>query len=182
MNKIQKSLRLVLVLLIICATAVSMFGCSETPVSVGTNPTLSGNSPTESKDPVFKVGEIVELGDTVISLISVTENEGSTYVMPAEGNVFILCEFEISNNSSADLTISSMLNFEAYCDDYVCNYSISALMQKGDKSQLDGTIAAGKKMKGVIGYEVPQDWKELEVHFTSDILSSKEVVFVATND
>ena len=37
-----------------------------------------------------------------------------------------------------------------------------ALLEKGDKNQLDGTVAPGKKMNGVIGYEVPADWKELE--------------------
>ena len=46
-----------------------------------------------------------------------------------------------------------MASFEAYADDYELNYSVSALLEKNDQNQLDGTIAAGKKRNGVIGYE-----------------------------
>ena len=108
-------------------------------------------------------------------------SKGSKYFKPADGNVFLACEFEIANNSSEDLSVSSMLSFEAYCDDYTCEYSISALSANQDKKQLDGTVASGKKMKGIVAYEVPSDWKELEVHYTPDILSSSEIIFVATN-
>lgn len=54
-----------------------------------------------------------------------------------------------------------------------------ALLEKGDKNQLDGTVAPGKKMNGVIGYEVPADWKELEINFTPDFWSNKDISFVA---
>ena len=74
-----------------------------------------------------------------------------------------------------------MLSFDAYCDDFACSYSLSALLEKGNKAQLDGTIAPGKKLNGIVGYEVPKDWKELEIHFTPDVLAGKDMVFVATN-
>ena len=127
------------------------------------------------------MGEIVELKDVKVALLGVTESNGAQFVAPGEGKVFVLCEFEIANDSQADVAISSMLSFKGYCDDYACEYSLSALLAKGDKNQLDGTVAPGKKMKGVIGYEVPTDWKELEVQFTPDFWTGKEIVFTATN-
>ena len=45
-----------------------------------------------------------------------------------------------------------MMSFEAYCDDYTCTFSLGALMEKGNKNQLDGTVAAGKIL--VDGYGV----------------------------
>ena len=95
------------------------------------------------------------------------------------GNVFVLCEFEICNNSDTEIAVSSMLSFEAYCDDYTCSGSFSALLEKGDKNQLDGTVAAGKKFKGVVGYEVPEDWKELEIRYTPDYWNGNDIVFIA---
>lgn len=62
-------------------------------------------------------------------------------------------------------------------DDYALDYSLSALIEKQDANQLDGTIAAGKKMNGVIGYEVLVDWKNLEIHFTNDVWSGNDFVF-----
>ena len=73
-----------------------------------------------------------------------------------------------------------MLNFNAYCDDYSCELSISALTANSDKQQLDGTIAAGKKLSGIVGYEVPAEWSNMEVRFSPGLLTNDEVVFVAT--
>ena len=165
---------------------LSLCACSSEPTLVGTA-TDSANTATETpttaaSEKAFTVGDSVELDDVVVSFVDISESKGTKYFKPADGNVFLACEFEITNNSDEDLTISSILSFEAYCDDYTCEYSITALSANNDKKQLDGTVAAGKKMKGIVAYEVPSDWKELEVHYTLDVLSSREIVFVATND
>ena len=153
--------------------SVAMTACGNT--SQGTQ-TTAGN-----KDTVFGIGEVAQMKNGQVSLLSVTERTGSDFNKPAEGKIYVLCEFEITNNSDSELAISSMLSFKAYCDDYACSYSIGALLEKGDSNQLDGTVAAGKKLKGVIGYELPVEWKELEIHFTPDIWSSETLVFAAAN-
>lgn len=127
----------------------------------------------------FNVGETAELNGVSVTLKNVTESTGSEYNKPAEGNVFVLCEFEISNNSDKEITVSSMMSFDAYCDDYACTLSLTALIEKGNKNQLDGTVAAGKKFNGVIGYEVPVNWKEMEINFTPDFWSGKDMTFIA---
>ena len=53
----------------------------------------------------------------------------------------------------------------------------ASLLEKNDANQLDGTIAAGKKMNGVIGYEVPADWKTIEIHFKDNVWSSNKFKF-----
>jgi hypothetical protein len=73
------------------------------------------------------------------------------------------------------------MSFEAYADDYSFNFSLTAQLAS-DKTQLDGSVAAGKKMAGAIGYEVPTDWEELEVQFSPSVWSSKEITFVVTKD
>lgn len=153
--------------------SVAMTACGNT--NQGTQST-GGN-----KDTVFGIGEVAQLKKVQATLLSVTERTGSDFNKPAEGKIYVLCEFEITNNSDSELAISSMLSFKAYCDDYACSYSLGALLEKGDSNQLDGTVAAGKKLKGVIGYELPVDWKEIEIHFTPDVWSSDELVFAAAN-
>lgn len=171
-------------LVMACLLLLGLCACESGPSLVGTTPTNtqpSTESTSAPEDKAFKVGDVVEMNDILITFIGVTESTGSEYVKPAEGNVFVLCEFEIANNSDEELAVSSIMSFTAYCDDYSCDYSFGALMEKGNKDQLDGSVAAGKKMRGVVGYEIPTDWKELEVHYITDILSSNKVVFVATN-
>lgn len=171
-------------LVLACMLLLGLSACSSEPALVGTTPTGDNNTtaaPTTGGDKVFKIGDVVELNDIVVSFVDLVESTGSEFNKPADGKVYVLCEFEITNNSTEELAVSSMLSFEGYCDDYACDYSLGALMEKGDKDQLDGSVAAGKKMKGVIGYEVPVDWKELEIQYTLDLLSSDKIVFVATN-
>lgn len=139
---------------------------------------------TESKQDVqtkFRVGEKVELNNIVVTLKSVTESKGSTYNKPNDGNVFVLCEFEIENNSSKDIKVSSMLSFEAYQDSYATTISLTALLEKGNKNQLDGAVAPEKKFNGVVGYEIPKDWKELEIKFTPSFWSRKDIAFIANH-
>lgn len=171
-------------LITVCLLLVGLCACgSSEPSLVGTSPannSATTNTPPMEDNKTFKLGDVVELNGVVVSFLDVTTSTGSDFNEPSDGNVFVLCEFEIANNSSEELSVSSMLSFEAYCDGYACEYSLGALMAN-DKGQLDGSIAAGKKMKGVIGYEVPTDWKELEVQYTANILSDDKIIFVATN-
>lgn len=131
----------------------------------------------EEKETVFRKGEIAELNGVQVTLTDYKENTGSEYNKPTDGNVFLMAEFEIANNTEKELSISSALSFEAYADDYALNFSFSALMEK-EGNQLDGTIAAGKKLKGWIGWEVPADYQNVEIHFTDNVWSSDKFVFV----
>lgn len=190
----------VLVVIILFAV-IGAVGSSNEPKKVET-PTQSQNSniistkapeqptakvpeqttaPKKIEKTAFLVGETAELKNVQVTLKSVTESTGSAYNKPADGNVFVLCEFDIANNSDSEITVSSLMSFDAYCDDYACTFSLSALMEKGSKNQLDGTVAAGKKFSGVVGYEVPTDWQELEINFTPDVWSGKDITFIATN-
>jgi len=127
----------------------------------------------------FGVGEKVSLNNVVATLTDVSESEGTDLFKPSSGNVFVLCSFEIENNSDKDIVVSSLLSFETYIDDYSQNLSLSAMLAS-EKNQLDGTVSAGKKMAGVVGYEVPEDWKTLEIRFKPDVWSGKDIKFVAS--
>lgn len=131
----------------------------------------------ESKEAIFRKGEIAELNSVQVTLTDYKESTGSDYNKPTDGNVFLMAEFEISNNTEKELTVSSMMSFDAYADDYALNFSFSALMEK-EGNQLDGTIAAGKKLKGWIGWEVPADYQNVEIHFTDNVWSSNKFVFL----
>lgn len=141
--------------------------------SEGAN-TSNGNEPAEEL--IFTVGETAELKDVQVTMTNVTESYGGNYNKPSDGNVFVLVEFEIVNNSEKELTISSLISFDAYQDGYSTSLSLSALIEKTGE-QLDGSIAPGKKMKGSVGYEVPDDYKELEINFQLDAWSSQKIVF-----
>lgn len=152
--------------------------------STSQSPSVSASvppSPTTPAKETFGVGEQVSLSDIVVTLTGIEESNGSDFNKPKDGNVFILCSFNIENNSSNDINVSSLLSFETYVDDYSTSISLGAQIES-DAKQLDGSIAAGKKMAGAIGYEVSKDWKEIEISFTPDFWRGKDIKFIATND
>lgn len=125
----------------------------------------------------FGIGETAELNDIKVTLSDYKESEGSVINKPEDGNVFLLAQLNIENNTENDLAISSVLSFNAYADDYALDFSLSALIEK-DGNQLDGTIPAGKKMKGWIGWEVPKDYQKVEIYFSANVWNDEDFVFV----
>lgn len=149
----------------------------------GNSPEKVGDTGTNSTIPQqteFAVGDVVSLKDIEVTFVSCTESSGEGYYTPDSGNVFLFCEFAIENKSSKDISVSSIMSFEAYVDDYSTNMSMTGTLA-ADKGQMDGTVAAEKKMSGVIGYEVPADWKTLEIRFTPDFWSGNDITFIANH-
>lgn len=171
---------IVLSVLALCLIAAALGGgAGSDPQRIGTASPGASPSPTPEQT-VFAVGDKVSLNNVDVTFVSCEETSGSQFMKPAQGNSFILCEFTIENNSAADIAVSSLLSFDAYVDDFSTSLSLSATVST-DKPQLDGAVAAGKKMNGVIGYEVPSDWTDFEIRFTPDFWSGKKITFVATN-
>lgn len=171
----------VLLVIIGIALIVAAFGGGDDQPKKVENDTTQdeNNTPDKNEPTIFGVGESAELNDVIVTMRAVKENNGTSFNTPSEGNVFIVCEFEIENNSNAELGISSLLSFEAYIDGYSTGVSLSALLTS-DIPQLDGTIAPGKKMRGVVGYEASSDWNTIEIRFKSNVWSSKKFLFEYT--
>lgn len=138
------------------------------------------NKTTEEEKTEFGIGEAVVFKDVEVTLISVEEIPGSEFIKPDDGKVFVAAEFEITNNSDKEITVSSLASFDAYVDDYSTNVSFSALTST-ELPQLDGTIAPGKKMHGAISFELASDWKELEIRYSPSFWSGKDMIFKASH-
>ena len=177
---------LIVVLVVVVLGVIAAFaggGESSTPQKVestsGTSQSASQASQAQSQpeQTVFTVGDAVELNGVKTTLLSAEEYPGKQYMMPTDGNVFLVCQFEIENDSSAEINVSSMVSFNAYCDDYSVSLSITGEMLEDSWKSLDGTVAPGKKINGVIAYEIPQDWQKMEISYTPSFWSGHDVQF-----
>ena len=171
----------VLVVVVLVGIAALAGGESNTPQKVestsGTSQAASQSSEAQPEQTVFTVGDTVELNGVKTTLLSAEEYPGKQYMMPTDGNVFLVCQFEIENDSSEEINVSSMVSFNAYCDDYSVSLSITGEMLEDSWKSLDGTVAPGKKINGVIAYEIPQDWQKMEISYTPSYWSGHDVQF-----
>lgn len=178
--KQKKHIALGIILAIIGLSIIGAALGKNSPQKVGTVDTQGVSEPTASQNQAFLPGDVVALNDIEVTFVSCSETNGNQYFSPETGNVFLLCEFVIDNKSSKDIAVSSLASFEAYVDDYSTQMSLLATMS-ADKNQLDGSVAAGKKMSGVVGYEVPNNWETLEIRFTPDFWSGQSITFIANH-
>ena len=130
----------------------------------------------------YGVGEVAEQEGCTIKLTNVIEGQGNSLDTPQKGNVYLIFEFEIKNTSNEELTISSLMCFTAWVDDTSYTISLEALATGAlsSKYQLDCVIDPGKSVTGIVGYEVPKDWKEAKIEFTKEAIFGEKTVFAVS--
>lgn len=149
--------------------------------TVQTEESASQSSSEETKQEeirLAKVGEYVE-GDTwKISLLDAKQYDsiGDEYFQTTpevDGNKFLVLFFEVENISTQDDHFN-MFYMESYADGYAIDQTL-LFNNPENYDALGGDVAAGKKMKGYVAYEVSSDWKELEFSYKNWIANSNKV-------
>ena len=129
-------------------------------------------------------GETAETDDVSITLTNVYRSGKNDFYTPADGYEYVIIEFTFENNSKEELALSTMLSFVTWCDEQMYSISLEALGTAAisGKMQLDCVVASGDSITGVIGYEVPEEWKEVIVEFKKDTFIGKPIKFAFNND
>lgn len=134
------------------------------------------------EETIYDLGETAELDGASATLVNVMESKGGSENAPDDGNVFVICEFEIENISSESLQVSTLMCFSMFCDNTSYSLSLEALAaaMSGGKFQADMYLEPGEKKSGVVGYEVPADWKELKITYTPELWGVSRATFGVT--
>ena len=160
-------------------TESSTVSTTDNSSSGNNNTTKKKETTTKKKDETLTVGDSVNDHDVKITFVSIEETMGNNeFMKPDAGKVFLIATFEYENNSKSEITVSSMLHFNAYVDTYSIDEDVSAMSVTDE--HLDGTVAPGKKLRGSLCYQVDQDWKKYEVDVDSQGLFSSDIKFSAT--
>lgn len=130
----------------------------------------------ENEDIIFHLNESAVFKDLKFTATEIKESNGNSFFMPEAGNIFVGIKFTIENISNQEQAISTLLLFEGYADDIKISYSLNAACAY-DEGTLDGTVAAGKKLVGWYALEVPENWKNIELHVQSTWLSNHAAKF-----
>ena len=186
----KKILSVVLILALLYGLS-SMFNNSNKQKKGTTNIAVSTTNRSEKQNNVSaKIRDEDDRGKTItnsdgvaLTVLDVKQTKGSESFPAEDGNVFVLIELQIENNTSSEISINSTFGFSAICDDYNVDYSMSAdINTKNSLSTTD--LKSGRKIKGWKGFEIPENWKELIVTFTPDVYifsSGEEIEFVIFN-
>lgn len=132
----------------------------------------NNNEQVDNTKNEFSVGEIIETSNLKISFLSASEyNPNNEFLQPQEGYVFWRFEFEFENISNSDQTVSSMIDWSCYADDYDMKQSWTG------EDSLDAQLSAGKKAKGAIYFELPKEFANATLEYKTNYWNDNKVVF-----
>ena len=119
--------------------------------------------PTKDKVTRFTIGDTIINRDYKLTVegasIIVSDNK---YAQPDENCEFVEVDLTLENTSNDTLTVNPFY-FTSYTDGFsIDNYNTDIYMATS-KNRLSAELDIGKKVKGVLCYEVPNDWSELEL-------------------
>jgi len=162
----------------LCLALILACGGGNATQSSTPGNTQASAAPTDAaaQKKTYAVGETAELNGLKVTVNEVKPVEGNQVMKPEAGKQFIVVNVTFENTTAKDVPVSSMLQMELK-DDTGQAYSIDigAMTVAGGK-QPDGTIVAGDKLRGPIGYQVPVGAKGLQWIF-KDVVGSGRVVF-----
>lgn len=170
----RKAAGILLILVALFASVASGEENEAKPAEGGSENGGSGESGGAAQ--AFGVGEAVALGDWEVVVHGVTDPVVPTndIVAPSEGNRWVAVDTEVTNNSDAVESVSSMLCFELQ-DSENKSYAMT-ITGEGGASTPDGEVAPGASRRGTITYEVPSAATGLTLRFKCDLLSSGSAV------
>lgn len=165
--------RVLIVLAVLLIGSAIAFGASgedaPKPVRVGSGQIGEGTIAAPAGPEEYGPGDTVELNGVRITFHGVNETIGTDLWQPETNKIFAIAEFTVENESSDTINISSVFGTSAFCDDYVVQQSMAA--ELGDpqgREGLTGSVPPGRKLRGIVGYELPQQWQKLEIRIQTD--------------
>ena len=135
---------------------------------------------SEDESTTYAPGDTAVLDDYDIKLTNVMASNGGSQYKPENGNIYIILEFDITNKTDEQVFISSMMCFSPIVDDitYTISVEADAVAMFSGKMQFDAAIDPGKTQSGIVGYEIPEDWKEFKITVRPDFYSSDKAIFI----
>ncbi len=126
---------------------------------------------TEASEGALHVGDMYESNKFNITYLQCfTDQSDNMFITPKDGYHYVTCEFEFENVSSSDRSVS-FYSFDCYADGVACDQSYYR------DDAISAELSSGRKTKGTVTFEVPDDAQTVEVEFLDNYWTSSRIVF-----
>jgi hypothetical protein len=142
---------------------------------VGTNE--DGTAAPVKTESVYKVGDQVQLKNSVITVNSVEFSQGGQFTKPNEGNEWINLNITIQNNSSSQqyvTTLGQMFVRDASGNSY--QVAVTNKTMENINSSLDGAVIANSKRTGWVGFEIPKGSTGLQFQYNGSMWGGGTII------
>lgn len=118
-----------------------------------------------------------------IKLTSYEIVEDKITLLPLSGHEYLILSLELSNNSTDNLTLDEMYNFDMYADDIRISYfsDASTVLAELGYESLNGTCAPNQSIQGSLCYELSNSWQKVTLHYSPQVWSSTDIILTLKN-
>jgi hypothetical protein len=163
------------ILVIIIILIIASSG-SSTPKKVGSNNTTDTTT-VQSQNQTYKVGDKIQLGDSIVTVNNVSFSQGSEFAKPSTGNKYINLNITIQNTGSTQqyiTTLGQMFLRDADGNSY--QISVTDKIIENMNKSLDGAVIANSKRTGWVGFEIPNNTKGLQFQYNGSLFGGGIIV------
>ena len=152
-----------------------------TPTQVATQPATKAvtAAPTETAAPSapesYSVGDVIDISDFVMVVLGWDILPANEFAEPDEGNQFVAVDLLLVNQTDSPVSVSTLL--QMFLKDATSQkYNVDLFAQMAaEGGSLDGELAAGERLRGKVGFQVPENATGLEFEFDPNLLGSGKV-------
>lgn len=168
---------LIIIAILVVFNTFSRLSSSDTAKEANNDPIQSGEQNIEKDTDIepsnkFNVGEIAETENLRISYLDaddyVSDNE---FLQPKDGNKYIKCDFEFENIGTTDQYVT-IWDSKCYADEYACEQTYL------EDDTLSATLSSGKKSKGSVFFEVPENAESIVLEYSTNFWSQNKIIFI----
>lgn len=150
----------------------SIFGTGKVFVELGSEPVKvepPAELASETVQPTNNVGDVIALGTTTLTVNEVLYPAGDQFNKPKAGNKFLVIDLTIENKGTTAISVSTLL--QMWLKDSVSQkhaVDLMASVASGGTSP-DGEIAPNEKLRGQVGFQIPENTTGLVFVFDGDV-------------
>lgn len=150
---------------------------TKVPAQPAEQPT---EAPTEAPPPpqaeTFKVGDIVNIGDSVLVVLGWEDVGANDFAKPDAGKKFIAVELLLVNKSQAAVSVSTMLQMSLK-DNTGQKYQVDLMASTAaGGGVVDGELAPGERKLGKVSFQVPTEAQGLQFIFDAEVYGTGKAV------
>lgn len=137
-------------------------------ISSSDSPKSSTNNQPSNQEEIFKIGDQVKRGDSVITVEKVNRNWQSSnqFDKPQNSeNVFTVITVSVQNNGNSDLNLSSFWDFKLEDANGVQRNEAIGGIGLNKLTSSATTLSPGGKISGDLIFEAPKDSTRLILHY-----------------
>jgi hypothetical protein len=138
-------------------------------------PTGTPTGATAGASGAYKVGDIVRVGDALLTVTKVQRSGGVQYSKPATGKQYAIVYLHVENAGESGVSVAP---YDFKVKDSNGVISSMAFVFGLDNQMGMVELAPGGKLDGTVPFEVPQNDKGLQLVYQPNIFSDEGRVFI----